>query len=371
MLAMAHGDYWWFRADTSPERLEKMKFAVDRAFELKPDMPEARLALANYHYRGFYDYEKAMEQLLQVVQMLPRDTIVLNMLGLTSRRLGQYRESIDYFMRSVEIDPTNESAWGDALETANESNQMDLALEIRRRLGTHTVSAPRISAELARTELFLFGNVEAARRIMEATPDVPHHYVVNTRYLIALYGRKYQEAAKLAFAEGNFDAILVGWGEMAASRDLAIGGFAVESRSMLDQALRILVNEVEKEYAQNYAWPHIALAHANVLDRNYERAREACSSGLSIMSMEFDKVHGPQAETECAWVQGMTGDQSAALVTLDRTLNQGYMMNYWHLTMDPKWDFLRNNERFDALLARAKAEMQERFEINGLEWVER
>ena len=96
-----------------------MKQAVDRAFELQPDMPEARLALANYYYRGFYDYPRALEQLERVRTVIPNDTIMLHLLALTYRRLGRYEESIDTFLQAAKIDPAHEATWADALETAS------------------------------------------------------------------------------------------------------------------------------------------------------------------------------------------------------------------------------------------------------------
>ncbi len=60
-LAKTHAwTYAWY--DHTPERLAMAKAAVDRAFELQPDLPEAHHALGNYYYFGFYDYDKALKR---------------------------------------------------------------------------------------------------------------------------------------------------------------------------------------------------------------------------------------------------------------------------------------------------------------------
>ena len=99
LLAISHGDRFWFGENRTNERLEAMKSALDRAMELQPDLPEAHLALATYHYRGFYDYPAALEELLRVKEQIPNDTILHFNLGLTLRRLGRYDEAIDAFER--------------------------------------------------------------------------------------------------------------------------------------------------------------------------------------------------------------------------------------------------------------------------------
>jgi hypothetical protein len=63
--------------------------------------------------------------------------------------------------------------------------------------------------------------------------------------------------------------------------------------------------------------------------------------------------------TYCAWVQGMAGNIDTAIDMLEVLLDLGWYMNYWILSLDPEWDFLRENERFQQLLDRARLEMDE------------
>ena len=53
----------WFYYDKSIDRLTKSKEAIDAAFKIDAELPDAYLALGNYYYLGLLDYTKALEKL--------------------------------------------------------------------------------------------------------------------------------------------------------------------------------------------------------------------------------------------------------------------------------------------------------------------
>lgn len=358
MLAVAHGDYHWFRVDPTPDRLDKMKHAVDRAFELQPDMPEARLALANYYYRGFYDYPKALEQLERVRTVIPNDTIMLHLLALTYRRLGRYEESVDTFLKAAEIDPAHEAAWADALETASEAGLHEKALAIREELGDRFLDNPRLVSEYAKIQLFLFGNIEESQRILDSIEEIPHYYLWLARYYASLWAQDWEKAGEYAAKDTHLDVLVNGWGEFEKGRILHIGGMTDVARPHLDTGGALLALEVAKPYAENFAWPHMAYAQFLVLNDQPEKALFHCNRVAEILPLSKDKIHGVEMFNSCAWVKGMAGLTDEAIDNLEISLDQGMKMNYWWLTLNPEWDFLHDNERFQQLVERARIEME-------------
>lgn len=357
LLAVAHGEYHWFRKDSDPARLDKMKWAVDRAFELQPDLPEARLALATYYYRGSYDYPKALEQLERVSAMLPNDALVHNNLGLTQRRLGLYDRSIESFMRATQIDPANQSAWAELSTTARSSNNHNIAHAAVNEISVRFPGNPRMVAERALTRLVLFGDMSGAQLILDELPQADHAYLWEARYAVALWRRDYQTAAKATSVEGGFGALSPGSGIAEAARSLSLGGFPDQASELAEKARQMLGSEVNRPYARNYAWPHALYAVALTLAGEAGPALQSCERALGILDLEKDKVHGAEMEKYCAWVRGMTGDTDMAIGTLERLLDLGWNMNYWYLSLSPEWDFIRDNERFQKLLERARHEM--------------
>ena len=61
-LSEVHSNMYWHYYDHSDQRLTLAKEAVDKAFELNPDLPEVRLALGHYYYHCHLDYDRALEQ---------------------------------------------------------------------------------------------------------------------------------------------------------------------------------------------------------------------------------------------------------------------------------------------------------------------
>ena len=54
-LSHVHSRYYWFFYDRTDARLAKAQEAVDKAFKLKPGLPEAHSALGFYYYWGHLD----------------------------------------------------------------------------------------------------------------------------------------------------------------------------------------------------------------------------------------------------------------------------------------------------------------------------
>src|SRR5205814_7469247 len=67
-LAVAHDQLYIQNVDHTPGRLALAKAAIDAAFRLKPDSGEAYLALAMYFYHGYFDYDRARDELAIAVR---------------------------------------------------------------------------------------------------------------------------------------------------------------------------------------------------------------------------------------------------------------------------------------------------------------
>src|SRR5262249_3748181 len=58
LLCRAHCTFYWYGFDHSSSRLDLAHVAVQKALRLQPDAGEAHLALANYYYFGFLDFNR-------------------------------------------------------------------------------------------------------------------------------------------------------------------------------------------------------------------------------------------------------------------------------------------------------------------------
>ena len=351
LLADVHGEFYWFRTDTSPGRLEKMKQAVDRAFALKPDMPEARMALAAYYYRGFYDYPKALEQLLLAQQQIPNDPMVYYNLGLTYRRLGDYDRSIASFMQATQADPAHQEAWAEGLQTASSSNRVEEGVAIAQQIEARFGNLPRMSAERAIARLKLFGDIDRARQIMASVDESDQYVVLESRYTVALWSRDMNKAAELAQHDAFLEELAPGSGLAQGAVVLYIDGQTELAAQLGNKAVEVLALEITKPYAQNYTWPYAFYSQVLSLRGEHEEAIAQCERARQIMPLENDGVHGVAIAILCVRVQARSGDIEGALDRLEILMDIGWDMSHWMLALDPEWDFLRGNPRFDALVS--------------------
>ena len=93
-----------YQGTGAAEHLTKARAALDRAFDLEPNLPEAHVALAGYQYvQG--QYEQAVEALSKPLRGRPNFARGWFLMGLAQRRLGRWEEATDALTRAVELNP--------------------------------------------------------------------------------------------------------------------------------------------------------------------------------------------------------------------------------------------------------------------------
>src|SRR6202011_2473576 len=102
-----HTNIYWVGLDHAPPELEKANAAVQAAVRLQPDAGEIHLAMADYRYHGFRDYEGARRELALARQTLPNNAELYEYTGYIDRREGRWAEAIRNLERALELDPRN------------------------------------------------------------------------------------------------------------------------------------------------------------------------------------------------------------------------------------------------------------------------
>ena len=106
-LALNHLNAYWSTADDSPQRLARAKAAIDTALAIDSELPAGYIATAMYYYRGKFDYQRALDALVVAERLAPNDAGVLNLKGLIERRQNRVTDAIADHERAVRLDPRN------------------------------------------------------------------------------------------------------------------------------------------------------------------------------------------------------------------------------------------------------------------------
>src|SRR5437870_6964774 len=106
-LAEAHDALYFRGDDRTPNRLALAKAAIDAAFRLKPDSGEAHFALADHLYHGYFDYDRARDELAIALRTLPNNARIFDLSAPIDRRQGRWHDAVHNHERAMELDPRN------------------------------------------------------------------------------------------------------------------------------------------------------------------------------------------------------------------------------------------------------------------------
>ena len=116
-LAEGHDALYFHDVDRTPNRLALAKAAIDAAFRLKPDSGEAHLALAAHLYFGYFDYDRARDELTIALRTLPNNARIFEWSAYIDRRENRWHDAVRNVERAVELDPRNVRILADAAVT--------------------------------------------------------------------------------------------------------------------------------------------------------------------------------------------------------------------------------------------------------------
>ena len=127
------------------------------------------------------------------------------------------------------------------------------------------------------------------------------------------------------------------------------------AQESFEEARRILVEKIKEapDDARFHSSLGITLAG---LSRSGEAVREG-ERGLALMPPTRDAFRGVFRVEDLARICAMVGNQEAAIEQLDYLLSHPSWISVPLLRLDPRWDPVRKNPKFEALLAKYEVEL--------------
>ena len=102
-LARAHLGVYVDRVDWSQARLDRGEEALRRAVDLDPDSPEVWLAQSRFED----DFEKKLELLRRAREAMPGDPDPAFHIAMLCRDYGDWEKALEQFDQVIELDPRN------------------------------------------------------------------------------------------------------------------------------------------------------------------------------------------------------------------------------------------------------------------------
>ena len=357
-LAGAHDRIYFLGFDHTDARLKLSETAIQSVRRLRPESGETHLALAQHFYWAYADYDRAQSELVIAGRTLPNESRIPLLSGYIDRRQSRWEKSLEEMKRALELDPRNFSIL----------QQISLTYEALRRYkemaatldGALAISPKDVPSRVRRAWVDL--EWRADPKPMHATIDTilaedPNAapVLVNQWLDLALWERD-PAAAERALAGMPADGggcyaenipFPNSWCEGLAAR---FRGDESAARAKFSNARKELEQTVrdQPDYAP-------ALCALGVIDAALGNREDAIRQGLravELVPVSKSAVEGAMLVQYLAVIYAWTGDKDRAIDGLTEAAKlPGGVISYGDLRLNPFWDPLRGDPRFEAIVA--------------------
>ena len=357
-LARGHLWMYWIYFDRSQERLRKAKEAAERAVQLRPDLAESRGALGWYCYQGLLDFPRALEEFGAALRIQPNNSDVLHGVAYVRTHQGRWAEAAAAISEAVQSDPENATllvSSGAMYARARRYADADRAYAQAIAINPRWALSYAARAELQLSWRGDLDGAEAilgdARRVSGLTDDEGH--LARVTLAMVKQHRDYQTYL-LALEKDTRDAstTFVSWAPISLLRGLAerlAGQFDLAHRSFeaarteLEHRIREAPDDVRLHGA-------LGIAYAG-LGRRDDAVREA-KLGCELTPASKNAVQAFYRLSDLTLVYIMVGQYDEAIAASADLLARSGEFTPHDLRLDPSWDPLRSDSRFQALLTK-------------------
>jgi tetratricopeptide (TPR) repeat protein len=338
----------------APALAERARQAGEKAVALAPTRPEAYLALGSYERLVSLNYNRALEQYARGLRVAPGDASLLGGTALAEQALGRWDAAVEQFRQAERLDPRSAATMrrlGEALLGLRRYPEAREALDRGLALAPPNLALIEFKAVTYLGE----GDLAGARAVLKAAPKEVEPtalvaFVANYNDLVWLLDEEQRELL-LRLTPSAFDDDRGTWGlclvqAYALKGDAAnVRTYAEEARKAFEEQLRAAPNDPTRHTLLG-----LALAY---LGRKEEAIREG-DRGVALDPVSKDANLGPYYEHQLARIYILVGEPEKALDQLEPLLKVPYYLSPSWLKIDPNFDPLRKNPRFQKLVAGAK-----------------
>ncbi len=355
-LSMVQALLYEYFEPTNAARLAEARTNADEALRLDPNSAEAHSSLARCAQNA-NDAATTRRELDTAVRLLPTDASIVLTAAVTQWGMGWNEEAVANFKRATELGPREARtfySYGVLLKEIGREAEARAALDHALLLAPESIyfRLQRASAEISWT-----GDTRLARAILAALPagQDPDGRVTSAYCTLAIYERNFPEALRLLQAYS---------GETLPTVDS--GGFGTQDSKIFNEAI---IRLYSGDYARAYGyfdserWKAEVEVRDNPLSAGHHAGLALLYAQMGWKGPALAEVAralelGPPADVfakmwfhfNVARAYAWAAEPDSALKQMELILSFPWDYKVNNFRLDPVWDPLRKDPRFQKLL---------------------
>ena len=344
----------YHNSDPNPARREKARLNANEALRLQPDLPEGHLALGFSYYYGDRDFERALAEFEIARRGLPNDAQAYFAIGAIQRRQGKWAESTANLEKAAALDPRNTEILSNLVfsyialrnfEAADRTIDRVIAAEPKSFQGAALKGfvAVKWKGDLSFTE----------KQFSLIPPETdPDGLMTWARVWILTLQQRFSDALQVLErfrGETMFNSTTAPSPKAFVKGMIyLLQGDKVRAQPELEQA-RLVSEKLLREVPDD---PNRHAQHGLILAALGQK-QEAITEGkraVELLPESQDALDGPRATETLAQIYAWTGESDEAFRLLDHLLVVPSGLTIPMLKIDPAWDPLRKDPRYQALI---------------------
>jgi serine/threonine-protein kinase len=300
-----------------------------------------------YYYRVLRDFPKAREYDETALRHLPNSSLVLEHLALVERRLGLWTEAQEHFRKAAELDPRNIEILSNLTDTFQSLRKFSEARATADRI--LQIYPGNEAALVTKIRAFQYeGRLTDAAETISKLPTNSHEvfsWVMRTFQLA--FERRFEEDINLlknsdlsGFRDDPRTVSYLGWIQIWANHK-------EDARATLQRAVGLFKPTPDAIVpVDTRGFPfYLALAYAGL----GEKEKALAEARRAVTDYKDDSLDRPLAEQTLAQIEAYFGDADSAIAAIPHLLEVPEGITPAMLRLDPLWDPLRKDPRFEKL----------------------